>query len=193
MKACVAPFQGPPARGAFVILRLGASVAEKRATTMRLSADRVIPAQFLSDTGRKGAGPPADRPENSDEVLRVLQRPQRNQWLKPDYESGGQEFESLPSKAADNDDRIANRQAWDLGLATISDAEESRNVILDESVVLALIANARNVSAEFGLLVELAAVTGARVSQLARLEVQDVQADRSDPRLMMPSSRKGRG
>jgi integrase len=66
-------------------------------------------------------------------------------------------------------------------------------VILDESVVLALIANARDVSAEFGLLVELAAVTGARVSQLARLEVQDVQADRSDPRLMMPSSRKGRG
>jgi hypothetical protein len=75
MKACVAPFQGPPARRAFVILRLGASVAEKRATTMRLSAYRVIPAQFLSDTGRKGAGPPADRPENSDEVLRVLQRP----------------------------------------------------------------------------------------------------------------------
>jgi integrase len=102
-------------------------------------------------------------------------------------------FKAALNLAADNDNRIANRQAWDLGLATISDAEESRNVILDESVVLALIANARNVSAEFGLLVELAAVTGARVSQLARLEVQDVQADRSDPRLMMPSSRKGRG
>ena len=65
---------------------------------MRQSADRVIPAQFLSDAGRKGAGPPADRPENSDEVLRVLQRPQRNQWLKPDYESGGQEFESLRAR-----------------------------------------------------------------------------------------------
>jgi len=64
---------------------------------------------------------------------------------------------------------------------------------LDESIALALIANARDVSAEFGLLVEFAAVTGARVSQLARLEVQDVQADRPDPRLMMPSSRKGRG
>jgi integrase len=66
-------------------------------------------------------------------------------------------------------------------------------VILDESVVLALVANARDVSVEFGLLVELAAVTGARVSQLARLQVQDVQADRPDPRLMMPSSRKGHG
>jgi hypothetical protein len=52
-----------------------ASVAEKRATTMPLSADRVTPAQFLSDTGRKGAGPPADRPENSDELLRILQTP----------------------------------------------------------------------------------------------------------------------
>jgi hypothetical protein len=66
-------------------------------------------------------------------------------------------------------------------------------VILDESVVLALVANARDVSVEFGLLVELAGVTGARVSQLARLQVQDVQADRPDPRLMMPSSRKGHG
>jgi integrase len=102
-------------------------------------------------------------------------------------------FKAALNLAADDDERIASRQAWDLGLATIPDAEQSRNVILDESVLLALIANARDVSAEFGLLVELAAVTGARVSQLARLEVQDVQADRSDPRLMMPSSRKGRG
>jgi integrase len=102
-------------------------------------------------------------------------------------------FKAALNLAADNDERIASRQAWDLGLATIPDAEESRNVILNESVVLALIANARDVSAEFGLLVEFAAVTGARVSQLARVEVQDVQADRSDPRLMMPSSRKGRG
>jgi hypothetical protein len=36
-----------------------ASFAEKRAVTMRPSADRVIPAQFLSDTGRKGAGLPS--------------------------------------------------------------------------------------------------------------------------------------
>jgi hypothetical protein len=43
------------------------------------------------------------------------------------------------------------------------------------------------------LLIEVAAVTGARVSQLAQLQVQDVQADREAPRLMMPSSRKGRG
>jgi integrase len=94
---------------------------------------------------------------------------------------------------ADHDERIMSRQPWDMGLATIPDAEESRNVILSESVVHAIIAEANQESAEFGLLVEVAAVTGARVSQLARLEVQDVQSDRTDPRLMMPSSRKGRG
>src|SRR5262249_32165464 len=45
---------------------------------------------------------------------------------------------------------------------------------------------------EFGLLVELAAVLGARPIQLRRLRVGDLQADRADPRLMMPSSAKGR-
>ena len=95
--------------------------------------------------------------------------------------------------AAQNDQRIVNRRAWETGLATIPDAEQSRNVILPESAVRAIIAAAYQQSREFGLLIEVAAVTGARVSQLARLEVQDLQADRLDPRLMMPSSRKGRG
>ena len=43
------------------------------------------------------------------------------------------------------------------------------------------------------MLVETAATTGTRVSQLARLEVQDLQDDRAAPRLTMPSSKKGRG
>ena len=95
--------------------------------------------------------------------------------------------------AADHDERIANRRAWETGLATIPDAEQSRNVILGESDVRWIIAEAHAQSPEFGLFVEVAAVTGARVSQLARIEVQDLQADRADPRLLMPTSRKGRG
>ena len=71
--------------------------------------------------------------------------------------------------------------------------EQSRNVILPEDAVLSIISAAYAVSREFGLLVEVAAVTGARISQLARLEVGDLQSDRSDPRLMMPSAYKGRG
>ena len=95
--------------------------------------------------------------------------------------------------AAEHDERIANRRAWETGLATIPDAEQSRNVILDEPTVRRIIAAAHQQSPEFGTLVEVAAVTGARVSQLAAIEVQDLQADRAAPRLLMPTSRKGKG
>jgi integrase len=93
--------------------------------------------------------------------------------------------------AADQDERIVSRRAWEIGLATIPDAERSRNIILDDKTVRTLIAEAHAHSPQFGLLVEVAAITGARVSQLARLEVQDLQCGPA-PRLMMPASRKGR-
>jgi integrase len=95
--------------------------------------------------------------------------------------------------AADHDGHIASRRAWKIGLASIPDATQSRNVILDEATIRHLISEAHALSAQFGLLVEVATVTGARISQIVRLEVQDLQADRVDPRLLMPSSRKGRG
>jgi integrase len=94
---------------------------------------------------------------------------------------------------ADHDARILSRRPWGIGLATIQDAEEARNVILSDVLVRSLVMAAQERGEEFGLLVEVAAVTGARVSQLTRLEAQDIQGGRSDPRLTMPSSRKGRG
>jgi len=95
--------------------------------------------------------------------------------------------------AAAEDERIGNRRAWGKALASIPDAVEPRNAILAEATIRKIVDSAyRNIGVEFGLLTELAAVTGARVSQLARLEVQDVQG-RGEPRLLMPSSRKGRG
>jgi integrase len=94
---------------------------------------------------------------------------------------------------AAHDESIPSRRAWETGLAAIRDAAESRNVILDEAAVRAIIAGANEKDAAFGLLIEVAAVTGARVSQLARLEVQDLQDNRDAPRLMMPTSRKGGG
>jgi integrase len=96
--------------------------------------------------------------------------------------------------AAAHDPRITNSAAWRTGLAGLPDAHRARNVILDDdNEVRPLIAAAYAEDLALGLLVETAAVTGARVSQLARLEVADLQADRPDPRLMMPSSRKGKG
>ena len=102
-------------------------------------------------------------------------------------------FQAALELAAAQDPRITNQSAWRMGLAALPDAEQSRNVILPDNAVLSIISMAYAVSREFGLLVEVAAVTGARISQLARLEVGDLQGDRSDPRLMMPSARKGRG
>jgi integrase len=95
--------------------------------------------------------------------------------------------------AAAHDQRINNHTAWRIGLATIFDAAQARNVILSDQVIRGIVAAAFGISMELGLLVEIAAVTGARVSQIANLRVVDLQADRLDPRLMMPSSRKGRG
>jgi integrase len=91
--------------------------------------------------------------------------------------------------AAAHDERISNARAWRTALAALPDAHTARNVILTDEQVLALIAAAYAESDAFGLLVETAAVTGARISQLARLEVGDLQTDR----VVMPSSRKGKG
>jgi integrase len=95
--------------------------------------------------------------------------------------------------AADRDGRITSRRPWEQGLATLRDAEESRNVILPDSHVRKLVAGAPAQGAEFALFVEGLATTGARVSQLARVEVGDLQDDRADPRIMLPTSRKGNG
>ena len=95
--------------------------------------------------------------------------------------------------AAAQDQRIHNQSAWRIGLASIFDAAQARNVILSDQVIRDIITVAFSISSELGLLVETAAVTGARVSQIANLRVGDLQADRLDPRHMMPSSRKGRG
>ena len=94
--------------------------------------------------------------------------------------------------AARQDERIISRRAWQEGLALIPNATHDRNVILGDGVVRDLIAEAYNDSREIGLFVELAAVTGARPSQIVRLEVRDL-LDGSEPRLMMPASRKGKG
>jgi integrase len=60
-----------------------------------------------------------------------------------------------------------------------------------ENDVRSLIAAAYDYSRSFGELVETAAVTGARPSQISRLEIFDLQDDRENTRLMMPRSRKG--
>ena len=94
--------------------------------------------------------------------------------------------------AANDDPRIVNASAWKTGLARLPDAEQSRNVILSDDAVRAVVAAAYDIDPAFGLFIELAAVTGARASQLLRTEVRDLQDAGVAPRLMVPTSRKGR-
>src|SRR5262249_37740575 len=91
--------------------------------------------------------------------------------------------------AADSDERI-NRRAWEVGLKAIPGGATARNVILKPDAIRRLVSEAYGVSEQFGLLCEVATVTGARASQIAALTVQDLQGD--PPRLTMPVSKKGK-
>jgi integrase len=95
--------------------------------------------------------------------------------------------------AAAHDKRITNRDAWGKHLTDdLADTFNARNTILSDQQVLAIVAAAYAVDPAFGMYAELLACVGTRPSQAAKLEVADLQADRPDPRLMMPTSRKGR-
>ena len=95
--------------------------------------------------------------------------------------------------AAATDPRIINSAAFKVGLKKLPDAARARNVVLDDAQVRELVRLAYEEDGAFGLLIEVLAVTGARRSQAARLTVADLQDARPDPRLMMPSSLKGKG
>jgi site-specific recombinase XerD len=94
--------------------------------------------------------------------------------------------------ARSEDHRISNGAAWRDGLARLPDAEVARNEILPDDAVRALVAAAYDLSPAFGLWIETHAITGARTSQIERLENRDLQDNSPTPRLMMPSSRKGK-
>jgi len=95
--------------------------------------------------------------------------------------------------AASLDDRITNRNAFRSGLKGLPGGKNARRVVLPDADVLRLVVAAYQENRALGVLVEVLAQTGARVSQAARLRCADLQADREDPRLMMPTSYKGRG
>jgi integrase len=95
--------------------------------------------------------------------------------------------------ARHHDERIQNRQAWEVGLAGLPDAREARNVIISDDKVRELIAAAYRLDHQFGLLTDTLAITGARPSQAVRLRVEDLHNHPLRPKLMMPKSAKGGG
>ena len=91
--------------------------------------------------------------------------------------------------AAKRDRRIVNRHVWQDDFAALQDAVVARNVILTDQEANAVIRAAYQRDRALGILCEVMAQTGARPSQLARLEVADLDVARA--RLMMPRSGKG--
>jgi integrase len=90
---------------------------------------------------------------------------------------------------ADSDEK-ASRHAWEVGLKAVSDGEISaRNVIVADGQIVKIVAASYGIDAAFGLLIEVAATTGARIGQIARITVGDLQA----ARVMIPTSKKGQG
>ena len=94
--------------------------------------------------------------------------------------------------AASHDDRIVNAKAWAVGLALIPEDEDTdSNLVLTDAQRREVVASAYAISPEFGLYVEVHAATGARTSQVALLDVSDLQAGK-ESKLTVPSSLKGR-
>ena len=94
-------------------------------------------------------------------------------------------------QAAQHDKRIQNRDAWEIGLAALPNAQDARNVILPDEKVSEFVAAAYRIDHQFGLLTDTLAVTGARPSQAVRLRVEDLHDHPVRPKLMMPKSAKG--
>ncbi len=94
-------------------------------------------------------------------------------------------------QAAQHDKRIQNRDAWEIGLADLPNAQQARNVILSDDTVREFVAAAYVIDDKFGLLTDTLAVTGARPSQAVRLRVEDLHDHPVRPKLMMPKSAKG--
>jgi integrase len=109
-------------------------------------------------------------------------------------------FKAALNLAADSDERIT-RRPWKTALKAIGgEGAGVNNVILDDADRRTFRAAAYRDGDETGLLWDVHDETGARSSQIMRLRGEDVQADFIDPRtgkraprLMMPTSRKGRG
>ena len=100
---------------------------------------------------------------------------------------------ALAQAATRDHRRIRNREAWEIGLANLPNAQVARNVILPDDKVHEFVARAYALDDQFGLLTETLAITGARPSQAVRLRVEDLHDHPLRPKLMMPKSAKGGG
>lgn len=104
----------------------------------------------------------------------------------------GRSLKAALALASRSDKRITNAAASKNGLKKLPDVEVARNVILPDQTVAALVSGSYDEDRDFGLLIDVLAETGARESQVFKLTPADLQDHLTAPRLMMPTSRKGK-
>ncbi|MCK1525680.1 MULTISPECIES: site-specific integrase [unclassified Bradyrhizobium] len=104
----------------------------------------------------------------------------------------GRSLKAALALAARNDKRVTNAAAWKNGLRKLPDSEIARNAILPDQTVAALVTGSYDEDRGFGLLIDVLAETGARESQVFKLTPADLQDHLTAPRLMVPTSRKGK-
>jgi hypothetical protein len=108
----------------------------------------------------------------------------------------GKTVKAALNLAASHDPRITNSKAWSEGWKLLPNSSVARNIILgdprDSAVVVAIVHAAYAADQKLGVYFDVLAETGTRESQMLRLRVRDLQADRADPRVMMPKDRKGK-
>ena len=92
--------------------------------------------------------------------------------------------------AASDDPRIGNAAAWRTGLSRLPDAENVRNVILSDHQVRAVVAAAYAIGPAFGLLIEVAAITGQCCQPAVRLDRRR-SPERRDPEVDDPVLEEG--
>ena len=98
---------------------------------------------------------------------------------------------ALEQAAQHDRKRIQNKEAWEVGLAGLPNAQRARNIVLDDDKVREFIVAAYAIEDKFGLLTDVLAVTGARPSQATRLRVEDLRDHPVRPSLWMPRAGKG--
>lgn len=90
--------------------------------------------------------------------------------------------------AASLDTRITNERSFRVGLKRLKEGSTARRAVMSDAEVLRIVAEAQAEGAAFALFVEGLAQTGARTSQLARINCSDLRGNNT---LMVPASFKG--
>ncbi len=105
----------------------------------------------------------------------------------------GRSLKAALNLAQRNDKRIVNGAEWKDALSRLKNANTARdNVILSDAEVTALVRACHDENDQLGIWIDILAETGARESQCEKLKVRDLQDGNKSPRLMLPTSLKGK-